>query len=305
MKTSLFRPLAVVLALGAVSLANARAAAPAHLTTALALSAEIRAQGESGVFTNASGVALNRYGGSWSGSDASFYTLAGSAADGLPMNYTKCAPLISRLLRNTSNFRWNNWTFKDPVLGFSVTTASPFPYQMIAMMEQGRGFATSFTDLQLAEPGDIICLSRTSNPTDDHAMLFVEADWDSAVEYPADVPHSDPALAGALFVPILIVDSTSTNPAVASGGLHASDSRRFVLPDGSVRFTPGVGTGVMGVLVDGDGEILGHTWSLPTDGDPESDDAGEVDAWVEDLNDRLEVQTGTDAREMVIGRAAL
>lgn len=68
--------------------------------------------------------------------------------------------------------------------------------------------------------------------------------------------------------------------------------------------THGVGTGVMGILVDAAGEIQGHTWSPPTNGDPSSTNDDERNDWVYNLNGRSEAPAGTGGRELRLGRVA-
>lgn len=271
-----------------------------HLAEGLQLSAQIAAKGAQGIFRDANNVLLNRYGGVWKGttnSEQSFYRLQTASLP--PANLTTCAPLISRLLAAKYNFKWSAYTFDDPVTGkTNVSIASPYPYQMLAMMRQGKGFTSSTTDLDQAQAGDILAFSTIGDATDDHAALFIRARWESAVEYPAGLADSVQALEGLTYVEVEILDSTN-------GDLHSEDSRLVEYPAGVFTTTSGVGTGVIGVLVDDNGIIQGHSWSLPNVGDPESTDPVVRNAWVRNLNGRLELQSGTGGRELRIGRAAL
>lgn len=301
MKHTLNTMITAVVAAGAVALSTVSVLAQktGHLDEALILSAQIANKAATGVFTNSAGAKLNEYGRAWtatSNTPKSGYVLekTGSPAT----NLTTCAPLISRLLQNKFNWKWNNYSFYDPVKATNVTTASPAPYQMIALMNAGKGFTNSTTRLADALRGDVLLFSRPDNVADDHAALFIAARWDSAVEYPSGLADSDADLEGSYFVEIEILDSTG-------GTLHSEDSRRIEYPAGVFTNTRGVGTGVMGVLVDENGNILGHTWSLPTNGDPNSDDDDERNDWVRNLNGRLEFQTGDGARTIVFGRLAL
>jgi len=271
-----------------------------HLSEGLLLSAQIAAKGAQGIFHDGNNVLLNRYGGAWKGTtnvEQSFYRLETQALP--PANLTTCAPLISRLLAAKYNFKWSAYRFNDPVTGkTNVSTASPFPYQMLAMMNQNKGFTGSTIDLDLAQAGDIVVFAGIDDPTDDHAALFIRTRWESAVTYPAGLPDSVEALEGLTFVEVEILDSTG-------GSLHSDDSRLVEYPAGVFTQTQGIGTGVIGVLVDEDGIIHGHTWSLPSNGDPLSGDEDERNDWVRNLNGRLELQTGSGGRELRIGRPAL
>jgi len=301
MKTTLHHILASLITAGALALGNSavRAQATGHLAEGLLLSTQIADQAAQGIFTDAANIPLNQYGGSWSasaGKPKSGYSLAkpGSPA----RNLTTCAPLISRLLQNVYGWKWSNYSFFDPVTSTVVTTASPYPYQMVALLNAGKGFTGSTTDLDQAVAGDVLLFWRPSQPTDDHAALFIEARWDDAVSYPTGLPASVPALAGSRLVPVEILDSTGDT-------LHSEDSRLIERPAGTFTVTHGIGTGVIGILVAADGQILGHTWSLPTNGDPSSADADVRNAWVINLNSRLETQTGAGARSIVFGHLAL
>jgi hypothetical protein len=302
MNVTLQNCIAAVAAAGALALGTftAHAQKTDHLAEGLLLSSQIASKAAQGTFTDGAGVLLNRYGGVWKGTTnaaQSFYRLQTASLP--PANLTTCAPLISRLLAAKCNFKWSSYSFNDPVTGkTNVSTASPAPYQMLAMMKQAKGFSSSTTRLDLALAGDILVFSRIGNPADDHAALFIGARWDTAVEYPADLPDSIPALAGLFYVEVEILDSTGT-------ALHAEDSRLVEYPAGVFTVTHGVGTGVMGILVNAAGEIQGHTWSLPTNGDPLSTDDDERNDWVRNLNGRIEAQAGTGGRELRLGRVAL
>ncbi len=166
------------------------------------------------------------------------------------------------------------------------------------MMNQNKGFTGSTIDLDLAQVGDIVVFAGIDDPTDDHAALFIRTRWASAVTYPAGLPDSVEAFEGLTFVEVEILDSTG-------GSLHSDDSRLVEYPAWVFIQTQGVGTGVIGVLVDEDGIIHGHAWSLPSNGDPLSGDDDERNDWVRNLNGRLELQTGNGGREPRIGRPAL
>lgn len=279
------------LALGAGCLVGvaALAAQPAHLTKGLQLVDEITAAQHVGVFTDSAGVALNRYGGSWSSTtDASYVRFLNQPAGILPANNTKCAPLVTHLLKVAYNWSWYstaNLSFYDPVLKVTKTSASPAPYQYIALLKAGKGFASQITRLDQALPGDILLWWNIGSDDKDHAMIIVSVDPESAKPYPTDLPASNPALAGTTYHAVRVLDSSS--------GVHSGDTR-IVSVNGVDTQIPGVGLGTIGILVNANSEIVGTTWSLPA--------ASFTDAktdWLEQLHGKLKLQNVTEA---VIGR---
>lgn len=127
------------LVLGAV----AACAQPLHLVKGLQLADEIGGAQDAGVFNDAQNVPLNRYGGSWnSASDPSFIRFANLGAGVLPANNTKCSPLVTHLLKHCYNWNWSAHAFYDPVLKINKTSASPAPYQYIALLKAGRDSAS-------------------------------------------------------------------------------------------------------------------------------------------------------------------
>ncbi len=112
-------------------------------------------------------------------------------------------------------------------------------------------------------------------------MMINAIDWSEAVEYPATHPDANPDLADTWYIPVQVLDSTS-NP-------HSNDTREV-----NGEELEGIGTGTIGVLVDGTGAIVGHTWSLPS-----SDPHTSTDNWISSLHNRLKWQQD---RKMVIGR---
>ena len=296
----------------AVSFARAQ---PAHLTLAQQFVNDIDAGQLSGPLTykNAANqdVAYNRYGGSWSGADAYIVKLA--TATTRAENYTVCAPLVSILLQRAyPGWSWSSVTFTDtlkpllPVNKQSVTTASPFPYQYVKLMQQQKGFPDGpVATLDAVRPGYIFALWQPAlaNQTNDHAGLVVAVRLDDAVDYPSGAATANATYAGTRLVPVDIIDS-SKNP-------HGpDDSRIFTLthtvvnPDGTTAVTSttyttqGVGAGTMGVLIDAAGTVLGHIWSLPA-GNPASANATEVANWLTTFHANLRLQSD---RELLFAR---
>lgn len=275
-----------LLAFAVVTSSITFAQAPAHLTRGLQLVDEITGAQAAGVFADASGVALNRYGGSWgSASDPSFIRFANFATGVLPGNNTKCAPLVTHLLKSTYNWSWSSLSFYDPLLSVTKTSASPAPYQMIALLKAGKGFAQKITRLDQTQPGDVLLWWQPGTSDKDHAMIVVSVDAASAKAYPTDHANSLPEFAGTTYYEVEVLDSSSS--------LHTSDSR-LVLVNGVDTHLPGVGTGTIGVLVNANSEIVGVTWSLPT-----SDFTTQRGGWLNGLHSRLKL---VPTYEIAIGR---
>lgn len=283
--------LIATLAIGAGCLLGAAklAAQPAHLTKGLQLVDEITAAQKVGVFTDSAGVPLNRYGGSWnSTTDASYVRFLNQATNTLPANNTKCAPLVTHLLKVAYNWSWYsvaNLSFYDPVLKVTKTSSSPAPYQYIALLKAGKGFASQVTRLDQALPGDILLWWNIGSDDKDHAMIIVSVDTASAKSYPTGLDASNPALAGTTYYAVRVLDSSS--------GVHSSDTR-IVSVNGVDTQIPGVGLGTIGILVNAQSQIVGTTWSLPSASytDEQSD-------WLDQLHGKLKLQFVTEA---VIGR---
>lgn len=274
--------LGAILVLGTIT-ANAQ---PAHLVKGLQLVDEITGAQDAGVFTDASNVPLNRYGGSWnSATDASFIRFAHLPAGILPGNNTKCSPLVTHLLKHCYNWSWNAHAFYDPLLKVTKTSASPAPYQYIALLKAGKGFASQVTRLDQAQPGDVLLWWQVGSADKDHAMIIVSVKLGSAKAYPTSHAYSNPAYAGTTYYEVEVLDS--------SGSLHTADSR-LVPVNGVDTHLPGIGTGTIGVLVNASFGIVGVTWSLPT-----SDYVSQRGGWLNGLHSRLKL---APAYEIAIGR---
>lgn len=262
------------------------AAQPQHLTKGLQLADEIGAAQDAGVFSDAGGVSLNRYGGSWnSASDPSSIRFANLPAGVLPGNNTKCAPLVTHLLKNVYNWSWNSHSFYDPILKVTKTSASPAPYQYIALLKAGKGFASQVTRLDQVLPGDMVFWWQVGTDDKDHAMIVVEVKAASAKAYPTDHANSKAAYAGTTYYEVEVLDSSSS--------LHTNDSR-LVPVNGVDTHIPGIGTGTIGVLVNASSEIVAVNWSLPT-----SDYVTQRGGWLNGLHSRLKE---VPAYEIAIGR---
>lgn len=278
----------LTLALGAGCLVGATVAfaQPAHLTKGLQLVDEITAAQSQGIFTDAANVPLNRYGGSWnSASDPSYIRFLNQPAGVLAANNTKCAPLVTHLLKSVYNWNWSAHSFYDPVLKITKTSASPAPYQYIALLKAGKGFASQVTRLDQALPGDLLLWWNIGSDDKDHAMIIVSVDTASAQAYPSQLAAAKPELAGTTFYAVEVLDSSS--------GVHTNDSRIVSVNHVDTQIA-GVGTGTIGILVNANSEIVGTTWSLPA-----TAFATNADTWLNGLHSRLKLQSATEA---VIGR---
>ncbi|MES2696660.1 MAG: hypothetical protein V4773_24540 [Verrucomicrobiota bacterium] len=262
------------------------AAQPAHLAKGLQLFDEISGAQDAGVFNDAGGVSLNRYGGSWnSATDASFIRFANLPAGILAANNTKCSPLVTHLLKNVYNWNWSAHSFYDPLLKTTKTSVSPAPYQYIALLKAGKGFASQVTRLDLALPGDLLFWWQVGTDDKDHAMIITHVNLASAKAYPTTHANSLAAHAGTTYYEVEVLDSSSS--------LHTNDSRLLPI-NGIETHVPGIGMGTIGVLVRANFEIVGVTWSLPT-----SDYTTQRGGWLNGLHSRLKL---VPAYEVAIGR---
>jgi hypothetical protein len=116
-------------------------------------------------------------------------------------------------------------------------------------------------------------------------MIISSIDWNNAKPYPLGYANSNLALAGTVFYEVTVVDCSSST--------HTADSR-LVEVNGQITHIPGIGIGIVGLLVNQNFEIIGRTWNLPT-----SDYQTQTNTWVGSLNNRLKL---TPTWEIVIGR---
>lgn len=282
--------------------ASTVSAQPAHLAKGNQLVDEIVAAQSQGVYTgvvDGATVFLNRYGGSWdTAGDLSFIRFfdATRAANVGPYaaNYTTCAPLVSHLLKYTYGWDWKAWPIPDTLNGDApVAKASPKSYLYVSAIKHQVGFAAQVTNLLNVQPGDIA--ARWEVGTDEgHTMIVVGVNAASAKVYPLSSSDVNfvPELAGALYYEMTVLDSS------ASG--HSNDTR-MITYGGKTELSGGAGRGVMGVFVNTAGEVLAHTWSLPTSAYLKT--SGGVTSvnpsWLSGIKSRLKKQADV---ELVFGR---
>lgn len=271
---------------GAASMPSAlRADDPPYFVVAETLLGQILECQAAGIYTDAQGVSLNRYGGSWSSkTNPSFIRLADPENGILPANNTKCSSLVTHLLRNVHNWNWKDHTFFDPISLTNKSTVSPEAYQYVALTKQAKGLVEIPT-LDAALPGDILSWWEVGKSSGDHTMLIAEVHWESAKPYPLGYANSNPALAGTTFVEVTVIDSSSDT--------HTDDTR-LVDINGQETHIAGIGSGIIGLLINEDGEIIGRTWSLPT-----SSYETQRNTWVGSVNNRLKL---APTWEFAIGR---
>lgn len=278
----------------------AAGAAPAHLAKGHQLVDEITAAQALGVFTgdvDGATVFLNRYGGSWdTPGDLSFirYFDANRNPGPYAANYTTCAPLVSHLLKYTYAWDWRQYAIPDTLNnGVLVAKASPKSYLYVSAIKNQIGFASRVTALLSVQPGDIA--ARWEVGTDEgHTMIVVGVNAASAKAYPltSNDVNFVPEIAGSTYYEMTVLDSS------ASG--HTNDTR-MITYNGKTELSGGVGRGVMGVFVNAAGEVVGHTWSLPTSSYLKTTNGVTAvnPSWLSGIKSRLKKQAEV---ELVFGR---
>lgn len=278
-------------------------AEPAHLTNANALVDEIVIAQSEGVFTgfvDGATVFLNRYGGSWnSDSEPSFIRFFDEhrAANVGPYaaNLTTCSPLVTHLLKQTYNWDWHQHLIPDPLNnGVLVAKSSPRSYLYVSAIKHQIGFESQITSFLQVLPGDIGARWQVGTSTG-HTFIVVSVDLDSAKAYPvsSDDISFEPYLAGSTYYEMTVLDSS------ASG--HGVDDTRMINYNDTIGHSGGVGRGIMGVFADANGQVIGHTWSLPTSSYLRTKNGITTinPTWLKSIKSRLTKQTHT---ELVFGR---
>lgn len=273
-------------------------AQPAHLENGLQLVDEIVSAQSQGVYTgdvDGAIVFLNRYGGSWNTpGDQSFIRFFDQGTGTLAANYTTCAPFVTHLLKYTYDWNWSDYGIPDPLADNApVHKSSPKSYLYVSAIKNLVGFGQQITRLADVQPGDIA--ARWEIGTDEgHTMIVVSVDLGSAKAYPATSTDSNfvPALAGATYYEVTVLDSSSSG--------HTDDTR-FITYNGTTGLSGGVGTGKIGVFTDASGEIVAHTWSLPTSSYLKTKNGVTTvnSSWLSGIKSRLKLQSDV---ELAVGR---
>ncbi len=297
--------LALTLLGGLAGLAVATVSAlaqPAHLAKGNQLVDEIVAAQSQGVYTGVvagSTVFLNRYGGTWdTAGDLSFirfFDATRPAAVGpYAANYTTCAPFVTHLLKETYGWDWKQTSIPDLLApGTFVAKASPKSYLYVSAIKNLVGFQSQATKLLDVLPGDIA--ARWEVGTDEgHTMVVVSVNSASAKAYPATSTDANfvSDLAGSTYYEVTVLDSSSTG--------HSNDTR-LITYGGTTDLSGGVGRGTIGVFVNAAGNVIGHTWSLPTSNylTTKNGVTSVNPSWLSGIKTRLKKQTDV---ELVFGR---
>ena len=254
---------------------------PFHFELGQVLLGQILEAQADGIFEDGEGVELNRRGGSYgSNSNPAMIRFADPDQGILPGNYNKGTTLVTLLLAEAYGWNWNDYLFFDTKKGEIEDTTSPSSTRYVDLIEQGVGFESQIVNLSDALPGDVMAIRYLSNWSG-HTTMIHWVDWDQAKPYPSDHPDADPEWEGCWYVPVEVLDST--------GSPHSFDTREV-----NGEELEGIGIGTMGVLINAETEIVGHTWSLPS-----ADYDTKLNTWLSSLHSRLKPQT---ERRMVIGR---
>lgn len=292
--------ISALLAVGATCVLSGTAAQAQsfHLQKGQLLVDQITAQQSQGVFSgdvNGATVLLNRYGGSWeSNTNPSFIRFFNQATNTYAANLTKCAPLVTHLLKYCYGWSWKQYGIPNPLNnGAIVFKNSPESYLYVSAIKHQIGFSQRILNIHDMQPGDIAARWEVGTDTG-HTMLIAEIDFASAKAYPVTStdPNFLPALAGSTYLQVTVLDSTSSD--------HSFDTR-VVTYNGSTSFYAGVGEGVMGVFVNGSGEIIAHTWSLPSSSYTKISNGVLVvnPTWLSSIKSRVKMQNTV---ELVVGR---
>ncbi len=257
-----------------------------HLDRGLELVENLLARQTQGQFEDENQVKLNDYGGSW-GQGTLLVEVGEPAGNVLPYNLSKCGSFVTKLLNQSYNWNWSDYEFFDPNAGSLVTTASPNSHRYMELIKQQIGFDSQIFDIVDVLPGDVM-VKRDVGTTTGHVWVIKEVFFGNPMFYPANSPDSEESLVGTTYFEVDVLDCSS--------GHHSNDTR-MVEYNGLIHETNGAGVGTMGLLVDDQGAIMGHTWSLPS-----ASYDSDRDSWVSQLNGKLRLFGET---ELVIGRLAL
>ncbi len=271
---------------GCFSSAMLIAAPTDHLDRGLDLVEHILEHQEMGEFVNDQNEEINSYGGSW-GQGTVNVELGDHDANVMPFNRSMCGSFVTKLLNQSYNWDWTDHPFHDDLLNVPVVTASPNAHRYMELILEGKGFKFQIDNIGDILPGDVM-VKRNLNPTRGHVWLVKEVHLGNPMVYPVNHANSWPEFSGMTYYEVDVLD--------CSEGYHSNDSRK-VLVNNVVHNTHGAGVGTIGIMVDGNGTITGHSWSLPN-----SDYNQVLGGWVNGVNSRLEL---LDETQFVVARLDL
>ena len=257
-----------------------------HLDRGLDLVDHILEHQSMGEFLNDQNEEINSYGGSW-GQGTVNVELGDHDADVMPFNRSMCGSFVTKLLNQSYNWDWTDYPFHDDLLNVDVVTASPNAHRYMELIHEGQGFKFQIDNIADILPGDVM-VKRNLNPTVGHVWVVKEVHLGNPMVYPADHANSWPEYTGMTYYEVDVLD--------CSEGYHSNDTRKVVV-NNVEHETHGAGVGTIGIMVDGNGTITGHSWSLPI-----ADYDQVLGGWINGVNSRLELLADT---EFVIARLDL
>lgn len=277
-----------IIGLGGILLsAGILQAAPTdHLDRGLDLVDHILEHQLAGEFQNDQNEDINNYGGSW-GQGTVEVEIGDHDADLMPFNRSMCGSFVTKLLNQSYNWDWTDHPFHDDVLNVPVVTASPTAHLYMELILEGKGFKLQVGNIANILPGDVM-VKRNLDPIEGHVWLVKEVHIGNPLVYPLNHGNSLDAYKGMTYYEVDVLDS--------SFGYHSNDTRKVTV-NNVLHETHGAGVGTMGIMVDANGTITGHSWSVPN-----SDYNQSLGGWVNGVNSRLEL---LDETEFVVARLDL
>ena len=277
-----------IIGLGGILLsAGILGAAPTdHLDRGLDLVEHILQHQLAGEFQNDQNEDINSYGGSW-GEGTVVVEVGDHDADVMPFNRAVCGSFVTKLLNQSYNWDWTDYPFHDDLLNVPVVTASPNAHRYMELILEGEGFKFQVDNIADILPGDVM-VKRNVNPIEGHVWLVKEVHLGNPMVYPLNHGNSLDEYKGMTYYEVDVLD--------CSFGYHSNDTRKVTV-NNVLHETHGAGVGTMGIMVDANGTITGHSWSVPN-----SDYNQSLGGWVNGVNSRIEL---LDATEFVVARLDL
>lgn len=203
-----------------LALMTAEAASTTHLVNAQTLVAQLRTQGEAGLFFDPNGVEYNLYGASWSSSYIS-WTVPASV-------HAVCSNFYIRLMMAS----YTNWTAK----GVGFTSTSPNSAAIHDAIEAGACKYVKVANFGDCQPGDVMAIKYfdDASANSGHTMIFESAT--------PTLTYAD----GSVRWSVKVIDCSS--------GPHSNDTRVF-----ATRTSSGAGSGYLYVYTR-NGTVTGYSW---------------------------------------------